>query len=87
MHIRQIPEVTPEKIYPLLKKADTDQLKALYLPSYHIIRGGAPDSEEATVEKLMDILKEGTNRQRLLIIQAAFHIVRRERMRDTFQIL
>lgn len=74
------PIITPEKIYPLLKKADADQLKALYLPSHHIIRGGAPKEEEATVDKLMELLKEGNNRQRLLIIQAAFHIVRRERM-------
>lgn len=74
------PEVTPEKIYPFLKKADHDQLETLYRLAHHVIRGKAPDTQVVPLAEFIDLLKEGTNRQLLLIIQAAYHIVQRDRM-------
>lgn len=74
------PEVTPEKIYPFLRKADPDQLETLYRLAHHVIRAKAPESGGVPLADFMELLKEGTNRQLLLIIQAAYHIVQRERM-------
>lgn len=80
MNENTTPEVTPEKIYPFLKKADPEQLETLYRLAYHVIRGKAPDTQVVPLADFMGLLKEGTNRQLLLIIQAAFHIVQRDRM-------
>lgn len=74
------PEVTPEKIYPFLKKANQDQLETLYRLAHHVIRGAAPAEPVVPVADFMVLLGEGSSRQLLLIIQAAFHIVQRERM-------
>ena len=74
------PEVTPEKIYPYLKQANQDQAETLYRLAFHVIKGKAPQEKTVPLSEFMDLLKEGTNRQLLLIIQAAFHIVHRERM-------
>lgn len=85
MSIPQTVTVTPEKIQPLLKKATEDQTDVLYRLSHHVIRGAAPQTDGW--DDFMELLREGTNRQRLLIIQAAFHMVRRNRMQETLQIL
>lgn len=74
------PKVTPDKICFYLRKANPDQLEALYLLSHHVIRGCAPTDRVVPLDVFMDLLKEGSNRQLLLIIQAVFHIVQRKRM-------
>ena len=74
------PEVTPEKIYPFIKKAAPDQLETLYRLAHHVIRCQAPSVPVVPVSDFMELLKEGTNRQLLLIFQAAYHIVHKERL-------
>ena len=80
------PNVTPEKIKPFLKKATLDQIDVLHRLSHYVIRGRAPEEKPAGREQILELVEEGNNRQRLLIIQAAYHMVRRDRLRDTFQI-
>ena len=80
------PIATPEKIKPFLKKANVAQKDVLYQLSHHIIRGCAPEDKPAGQAQILEILEEGDNRQRMLIIQAAYHMVRRDRKQDTFQI-
>lgn len=80
------PIATPEKIKPFLKKANADQIDVLHQLSHHVIRGCAPEEKPAGQAQILEILEEGDNRQRMLIIQAAYHMVRRDRKQDTFQI-
>ena len=80
MNENMTPEVTPEKIYPFLRKAAPDQLETLYRLAHHVIRAKAPETQVVPLADFMELLKEGTNRQLLLIIQAAYHIVQRDRM-------
>ena len=79
--------VTPEKIKPFLKRADAEQTDVLYRLSHHVIRGCAPAEKTTGQAQVLELLEEGNNRQRMLIIQAAFHMVRRSKMQDTFPIL
>lgn len=74
------PEITPSKIYPFLKKADTEQIETLYRFSHHVIRGKPPEDHTVPLSEFMVLLQEGSGRQLLLIIQAAFHIVQRDRV-------
>ena len=79
--------VTPEKIKPFLKRADAEQTDVLYRLSHHVIRGCAPAEKSTGKAQILEIMEEGDNRQRLLIIQAAFHMVRRSKIQNTFPIL
>ena len=74
------PTVTPEKVYPFIKSANQEQLETLYRFSHHMIRGSVPPSEDAKVNNFMLLMEEATDRQLLLIFQAAYHLVRKERM-------
>lgn len=74
------PTVTPDKIYPLVRNADADQIGTLYRLAHHMIRGSVPQAEAASVRNFMDLMNEGTQRQLLLIFQAAYHLVHKERM-------
>ena len=69
--------VTPEKIKPFLKKADDDQTDVLYRLSHHVIRGCAPVDKFVDKSMVMELMQEGNNRQRMLIIQAAYHMIRK----------
>ena len=73
----KIPNVTPEKLQPFLRKADPVQLETLYRLGYHLIRGNAPEEKAVTAESLLKLMQEGTARQRLLIFQAAYHLIRK----------
>ena len=72
-----IPNITPEKLQPFLRKADPTQLETLYRLGHHLIRGIAPERKEGTAESLLKLMQEGTARQRLLLFQAAYHLIRR----------
>lgn len=73
------PEVTPEKIYPILKQADVEQLGTIYRLSHHLIRGSVPADLAVSLSDFIALLGEGTNRQRMLIYQAAYHLIRKDR--------
>lgn len=73
----KIPNVTPEKLHPFLRKADPAQLETLYRLGYHLIRGIPPEENAGTAQSLLKLMQEGTARQRLLIFQAAYHLIRR----------
>ena len=77
MHESIAPNVRPEKLYPLLRKADADQLATLYRLAHHIIRGRLPEGGSGSAEQMLHLFREGTNRQRLLIFQAAYHLIRK----------
>lgn len=72
-----IPNVTPEKLQPFLRKADPAQLETLYRLGHHLIRGIPPEENAGTAQSLLTLMQEGTTRQRLLIFQAAYHLIRR----------
>lgn len=72
-----IPNVTPEKLQPFLRKADPAKLETLYRLGHHLIRGNVPEEKAVTAERLLKLMQEGTARQRLLIFQAAYHLIRR----------
>ena len=72
-----IPNITPEKLQPFLRKADPAKLETLYRLGYHLIRGIPPEENAVTAESLLTLMQEGTARQRLLIFQAAYHLIRR----------
>lgn len=69
--------VTPEKIKPFLKKADANQTDVLYRLAHHVIRGCAPVEKDANKAMILELMQEGNNRQRMLIIQAAYHMIRK----------
>lgn len=73
----KIPNVTPEKLQPFIRKADPAQLETLYRLGHHLIRGNVPEGKKATAESLLKLMQEGTARQRLLIFQAAYHLIRK----------
>ena len=73
----KIPDVTPEKLQPFLRKADSAQLETLYRLGHHLIRGNVPEEKKATAESLLKLMQEGTARQNLLIFQAAYHLIRK----------
>ena len=70
--------VTPEKIKPFLKKADDDQTDVLYRLAHHVIRGCAPGERAFNKAEILEIMQEGNDRQRMLIIQAAYHMIRKK---------
>ena len=72
-----IPNVTPEKLQPFLRKADPAQLETLYRLGHHLIRGIPPEGKAFKAESLLKLMQEGTARQRMLIFQAAYHLIRR----------
>lgn len=74
------PDVTPEKIYPFLRQADQDQLETMYRLSHHLIRGVVPEVLSVSLPDFLALLAEGTNRQRLMIHQVAFHLIHKDRM-------
>lgn len=80
------PVVTPEKIAPFLKKADADQTDVLYRLSHHVIRGCKPAESTAGKAQILELIQEGNERQRRLILQATFHMVHRSRMQNVFPI-
>lgn len=71
------PTVTPDKIYPFIKSANQDQMETLYRFSHHMIRGTVPSSADAKVSNFMLLMEEATDRQLLLIFQAAYHLIRK----------
>ena len=73
------PEVTPEKIHPFVKIASPDQLEALHLVSYHMIRHQAPAERCSDPKLFMELFAEGDSLQRMLIYQIAYHIIKRNR--------
>ena len=74
------PEVTPEKIYPIIRQADNSQMETIYRLSHHLIRGIVPESLSVSLTDFMVLPTEGTNRQRMLIYQVAYHLIRKDRM-------
>ena len=73
------PNVTPEKLYPIVRMADGEQLETLYRLAHHIIRRCIPAECAASVEDVSRIFREGSDRQRLLIYQVAYHLIRKDR--------
>lgn len=73
------PNVTPEKIRPIIRNADPDQLGTLYRLAHHMIRGCIPSEPVPAVEDFLLLFRDGSQRQRLLLYQAAYHLIRKDR--------
>ena len=74
-----LPNVTPEKLSPIIKTADADRMGTLYRLTHHLICGYVPADCSASAEDFLRLFRDGTDRQRLLIYQVAYHLIRKGR--------
>lgn len=74
-----IPSVTSDKLYMIVRTASPDQLEALHLVTYHILRNQAPAERCADLKPFMELFEEADETQRRLIYQIAYHIIKRNR--------
>lgn len=74
-----IPTATPDKLYMIVRTATPEQLEALHLVTYHILRHQAPAERYADLKPFMELFEEADETQRRLIYQVAYHIIKRNR--------